>query len=102
MGEHKDIHDLYKATEAMLVLHNICTDWSDNPTSIWGYKGTDVWFGWDSIEEEVEDSDIEEEDEPGIKIITGNLNIPEQETVQYLKEEKRRKWQIILDELFPA
>ena len=43
----------------------------------------------------------DEETEVGIDDIEGEANIPECETPQYLKDEGRRKWQIIFDELFP-
>jgi hypothetical protein len=105
MGEHKDIQHMYKAIEAMLVLHNICIDWSDHPETIWEYDGTDIWPGWDGIEDEMDEDEEEEEEEdmnPGIEIVAGNLNIPECETAQYLKDEGRRKRQIIFDELFPV
>ena len=98
MGEHKDIQTIYKAIEAMLVLHNICIDWNDHPDNIWQYNSTDIWAGWDGVEDRV---DEDEEIEVGIEDIEGEANIPEHETPQYLKDEGRRKRQIIFDELFP-
>ena len=99
MGEHKDIQTIYKAIEAMLVLHNICIDWDDHPDTIWQYNSTDIWEGWDGMEDRVDDED--EETEVGIDDIEGEANIPARETPQYLKDEGRRKRQIIFDELFP-
>jgi hypothetical protein len=106
MGEHKDIQSIYKAIEAMLVLHNICIDWNDHPETIWQFDPMDIWSGWDGVEDEIEDEDeTEGEDdggiEVGIEVIAGDANIPERETPQYLKEEGRRKRQIIFEELFP-
>jgi len=102
MGEHKDIQTIYKAIEAMLVLHNICIDWDDHPDTIWQYNSTDIWEGWDGMEDRVDDEDDEDEGmEVGIDDIEGEANIPTRETPQYLKDEGRRKRQIIFDELFP-
>jgi hypothetical protein len=102
MGEHKDIQTIYKAIEAMLVLHNICIDWDDHPDTIWQYNSTDIWEGWDGMEDRVDDEDDEDEGtEVGIDDIEGEANIPARETPQYLKDEGRRKRQIIFDELFP-
>jgi hypothetical protein len=106
MGEHKDIQTIYKAIEAMLVLHNICIDWNDHPKNIWQFDSTDIWLGWDGVDNEGEEEEEEEEEaegnaDIGIEVIDGDANIPEYETAQYLKEEGRRKRQIIFDELFP-
>ena len=103
MGEHKDIQVIYKAIEAMLVIHNICINWNDHPETIWQYDFTDIWAGWDGVEDRV-DEDEDEEDEQteiGIEVIERKVNIPEHETAQYLKNEGRRKWQIVFNELFP-
>jgi hypothetical protein len=99
MGEHKDVQEIYKAIEAMLVLHNICIGWNDHPDSIWEYDPTDIWEGWDGVDDRVDDEG--DEAEVGIEDIEGEANIPERETPQYLKDEGRRKRQIVFDELFP-
>jgi hypothetical protein len=84
------------------VLHNICIDWDDHPDTIWQYNSTDIWEGWDGMEDRVDDEDDEDEGtEVGIDDIEGEANIPARETPQYLKDEGRRKRQIIFDELFP-
>ena len=53
----------------------------------------------DRVDEDEDEED--EETEIGIEVIEGNVNFPEHETAQYLKNEERRKRQIIFNELFP-
>ena len=43
MGTHRNIQDMYKAIEAMMILHNICIDWNDSPEEIWDYDPADHW-----------------------------------------------------------
>ena len=97
------IQILYEAIEAMLVLHNICIEWNDHPKSISQYNPTDIWPGWDRVEDE-DDEDGEEENNTadGIEAIMGEANIPVHETADYLQEEGWRKWQIIFNQLFPV
>jgi hypothetical protein len=93
MGEHKDIQDMYKAIEAMMVLHNICIDWGDQPEQIWGYDPIDHWG--DEDERDPVDDDV------GCEDIDGDPQVPAHETEQWLREIGRQKRQIVLDELFP-
>ena len=85
------------------MLHNICINWNDHPETIWQYDSTDIWAGWDGAEDRVDEDEDEEDEETeiGIEVIEGEVNIPERETAQYLKNEGRRKRQIIFNELFP-
>jgi hypothetical protein len=64
---------VYQAIEAMLVLHDICIDWNDHPDTIWQYNSTDIWEGWDGVEDRVDDED--EEREVGIDDIEGEANM---------------------------
>jgi hypothetical protein len=59
MGEHKDIQVMYKAIEAMLILHNIFIDWDDHPERIWNFTldSVELWPGWDGDEDVDEDVD---------------------------------------------
>ena len=91
MGSHRDMQDVYKAIEAMMILHNICLRWGDDPTKIWDYHPEDRWQGDDDLEETI-DADLF--DAPAV-------DIPEHESYDWLKEAGRRKRWILLDTLFP-
>ena len=93
MGKHENIQDMYKAIEAMMVLHNICIDWSDRPEDIWDYDPTDVW---PDDGEEGMDVDI------GCEVIGGDAQVPGHETDAWLKEMGRQKRMNMLNELFPV
>ncbi|KAL1948348.1 hypothetical protein VTO73DRAFT_12423 [Trametes versicolor] len=41
MGPHDDLDDLYKAIEALMILHNICIEWKDKPEYIWSFDPRD-------------------------------------------------------------
>ena len=43
MGEHMDIQTIYKAIEAMLVLHNICIDQDELPPAL---RSLWYWLSW--------------------------------------------------------
>lgn len=88
MGAHKDIQEIYKAIEAMMILHNICIFWRDNPERIWEYNPNDPW---PEVKAEI-DNDMEEEDG----------DVPRHETEQWLRETGHLKRRILLDALFPA
>jgi len=35
MGIHRRIQDMYKAIEALMIIHNICIDWEYRPEDVW-------------------------------------------------------------------
>lgn len=95
MGKHSDIQDIYRAIEAMIVLHNICIDWGDKPEDSWSFSLRD---DWESHEEDEEDEDVN--NEVGGEIIEGEAEVPVYETERWLKEEGRRKRQAIFEYLY--
>ena len=92
MGKHNNMGDMYKAIEALIVIHNICIDWGDSPEDIWDFNMED------DLCHSAED---DEELEMGGEIIGGNAEVPAHETDEWLRMQGRRKQQIIMDELFP-
>jgi hypothetical protein len=90
MGIHRKIQDMYKAIEAMMIIHNICIDWGDRPEDTWDIDSADSW------------SDSEEEDDEIVGgIIGGEPNVPPHETEDWLLEQGRQKRLILMNELFP-
>lgn len=79
MGRHEDIQDLYKAMEAMMIIHNICMDWKDRPDYIWDFDPTDDWSD-DEDEDEVQGEDV------GCEVIDGEAHVPDHETNAWLME----------------
>ena len=90
MGPHRDIQEMYKALEVMMILHNICIDWNDKPEEIWGYDPVDHW------------GDDDEDGNIGFEEIDGDAEVPEHETEQWLRETGRQKRLVLLDTLFPS
>jgi len=76
MGKHKNIQDMYKAIEVMMILHNICIDWDDQPEQIWGYDPLDHWG---DNEEDLVDDNVGSED------IDGDVQVPAYEMERWLK-----------------
>jgi hypothetical protein len=91
MGAHADIQEMYKAIEALLILHNMCIEYGDKPEDIRGYdpKG-------DFDDEEGEDL----ENGDGM-ILDDGEGIPARETDAWLKRQGRAKRMIIFNDLFP-
>lgn len=90
MGHHNNVHDLYKAIEALMILHNICIDWKDEP---------------EYIDPPRPDEEMPEEIDANENInivVAGGTDIPSHKTNKWLKEEGYRKRQAILDDLFPV
>lgn len=94
MGHHNNVHDLYKAIEALMILHNIC--WKDEPEYIWKYDPTDPPRPDEEMPQEID------ADENINVVVAGGTDIPSHETDEWLKEEGYRKRQAILDDLFPV
>ncbi|EJF59915.1 hypothetical protein DICSQDRAFT_64153 [Dichomitus squalens LYAD-421 SS1] len=92
-GKHHDIEDLYKAIEALLILHNICMDWNDHPEDITNF---------DPRELPVDDENEEQDPDENPPILEGDANIPLHETDQWLKEQGYAKRNVLLEYLFPA
>ena len=93
-GQHRDIEDLYKAIEALLILHNICMDWNDRPEDI---------LNFDPKELPVDFEDEDDEQDPDEDLLAhGDANIPVHETDQWLREQGYAKRKYLLDYLFPA
>ena len=97
MGHHDNIQDLYKANEALLILHNICIDWGDAPEHIWKFNPDDPPRDDEEMPEEIDGDDAE----PINCVVVGQTAIPSHETEQWLKEEGYRKRLAVLDELSP-
>jgi hypothetical protein len=56
MGPYADIQEMYKAIEAMLILHNMCIDYGDKPGDDWEIDTTGVSHEVGLVEHD-EDSD---------------------------------------------
>ena len=89
MGPHRNIQDMYKAIEALMIIHNICFDWGDKPEDTWDIEGAD------------DRSDDEEDDGMESSIINGEADVPAHETERWLLEQGREKWLILMNELIP-
>lgn len=89
MGPHADIQEMYKAIEALLILHNMCIDYGDKPDDDWEID----------LDEE---RSVEHEEDPDAMIIENGENIPARETNNaWLKRQGRAKRMIIFNDLFP-
>lgn len=92
MGPHRDMDETYNAIEALLILHNISIEWSDNPERIWDFDPTDP--GVEDDGDEREDGDFCREE------LDGEAVVPAHESDAWLKVQGRRKRQLLFDELF--
>jgi hypothetical protein len=79
---------MYKAIEAMMIIHNICIDLQDKPDDNWDFKATDR-------------SDSNSDDGMGGETIEGEAEVLVHETENWLMKQGRQKQLILLDELFP-
>ena len=98
LGTHRDVQDMYKAIEAMLVLHNICIEWQDHPQDIIDFNPRD-----DFDEAAVADPPVQVDMDTRVycQVIEGEAEIPEHETDLWMKEQGHLKRKQILDRLFP-
>ena len=62
---------MYKAIEAMMILHNICIDWNDSPEEIWDYDPANHWEN---------DGNDEDDGIGGDEEFNGDAQVPEHET----------------------
>lgn len=92
MGWHKNLQEIYKVIEALLILHNMCIDYGDIPEHILDFDPSD-----NTIPVEVAAGDIHF----GLVEVTQEANIPQYETDQWIKEEGRCKRDLIFNDLFP-
>ncbi|CAK5267076.1 unnamed protein product [Mycena citricolor] len=90
LGPHKDIQDVYKTIEVLLILHNICLDLQDKPEERWSMR---------PVDERSEDGEpvggIQSEEDR-------DDEVPEHETDHYLKiagRARRLRW---LNCLYPT
>ena len=76
MGPHKEIQDIYRTIEALMVLHNMAIDFRDRPSDEW------------RIDKNPDDHDDESngDEEPIIADVVGEASVPQYETDDYLKE----------------
>ncbi|KAF8215549.1 hypothetical protein K438DRAFT_2104790 [Mycena galopus ATCC 62051] len=100
MGPHKDIEDIYRTTEALMVLHNMAIrvwlhckhsiDFNDRPSDKW------------RLDKSLDDQDTENDgdEEPPVQIVVGQAQVPAYETDNYLKEQGRIKQLALLNKLF--
>lgn len=96
MGPHDDLDDLYNVIEALMILHNVCIDWGDQPEDIWSFDPKDPPRDGEEMPEEV-DCDMVSIYE---NIVEGP-QVPRYETDTWLKEQGYRKRWAIFNELFP-
>jgi hypothetical protein len=91
MGAHADIQEMYKAIEALLILHNMCIEYGDKPEDIWGYdpKG------------DFDDEEGEYLENGDGMILDDGEGIPARETDAWLKRQGQAKRMIIFNDLFP-
>lgn len=96
MGRHRNVQGIYKVIEALMVLHNICLIWNDEPTYQWYYYqlGPDDEDGDDLV-------DPDAQVDPAMFGDTTNTHIPQHETDDWLKDMGRRKRRLMLDAMFP-
>lgn len=90
MGPHLNIQDLYKAIEALMILHNMCIDHGDQPDYFWTTMG-------EGFTEEV-DFDNDTDVDVGEQF---SSQIPPHETDEWLKIMGKRKRMIIFNDLVP-
>lgn len=89
MGSHEDVNDIYRAIEALMILHNMCLYHGDHPASIWNVvlQDEDLLRNGDGYE---------------MTAIDGPPNNPQGETDASLREAGYRMRMEILDQVFPA
>ncbi|KIL55497.1 hypothetical protein M378DRAFT_90850, partial [Amanita muscaria Koide BX008] len=92
MGPHADIQEMYKAIESLLILHNMCIDYGDEPEDNWEFATTE------SLDEE---GFVELDEDAGPTIVENGQSIPGWETDAWLKRQGRAKRMIIFNDLFP-
>lgn len=93
MGPHTDIQEMYKAIEALLILHNMCIDYGDKPDDDWEIDTTDV---------SDEEGSVEHDEDPNAMIVENGQSIPAWETDAWLKRQGCAKQMIIFNDLFPG
>lgn len=97
MGPHDDVQEIYRVTEALIILHNICLEHNDQPEDIYDYV-----LSLESESEDAVDADEEDSGNFGCEDITGKAQVPGHETDNWLKVQGYRKQMALLNELFPV
>ncbi|PBK65329.1 hypothetical protein ARMSODRAFT_892022, partial [Armillaria solidipes] len=95
MGAHRDVQDIYRVVEALIVLHNMCLYYDDHPENIVNIVLRDT-----DLRTDHDDGDAEEGF--GGETIDGEPNVPAHETATWLKEEGYRMRLNLLDEVCPV
>lgn len=85
------IRRTYKVIEAMMILHNLCIDMGDHPEEIPFFNPTD-----DAAYDDELDVDLPEY---GGNLDTGQVNIPAQESDEWLKQQGRLRREQIMDDI---
>ena len=95
MGAHRNMDEVYKVIEVLMILHNMCIEHGDHPEDIWDFDPSDGL-------EALDDDDGDDDDKINLPVyIDPQANIPAYETPRWLKEMGRQKRQLIFSELFP-
>ena len=94
MGPQKDIQEVYKEIEAMMIIHNICIVWKDKPEQILAFNPNDDWKD-DLAERDEINGDLRLE-----MIDAGKANAPVQN--EWLREMGCQKWDGIFSQLHPG
>lgn len=94
LGRHEDIKQAYRVIQALMVIHNLCIDFGDQPMD-----------GGDDTQGNVtQEEDITQEDILGYGGVEMDeaVQLPEGETAELLREEGQAKRNAVLDDLFPV
>ncbi|KAF7367609.1 DDE Tnp4 domain-containing protein [Mycena sanguinolenta] len=92
MGIHKDVQDVWRALDALLVMHNMCLWHNDHPKHLEDYR--------DSLRDD--DAPGGNHDEPEVdEQVFDTPDIPAEETAAWLKDRGLELRQQLLDQVFP-
>lgn len=92
LGANQDIHEIYRAVQAMMVLHNLCIDWGDSPEEI-------PFFDPDTAEDDAQPLNVDLTDYTAPAV--GDPNVPLWETDDWLKHAGQQMREDSMDDLFP-
>ncbi|KAJ7194554.1 hypothetical protein GGX14DRAFT_377911, partial [Mycena pura] len=94
MGAHANVDDVWRAIDALLIMHNMCLWYGDHPQSFEEYSDK---LGDDRIRE------VQDEDHDTILSLSsmGAANIPRHETATWLKQQGIQFQKELLDIVCP-
>ncbi|EPQ53226.1 hypothetical protein GLOTRDRAFT_45952 [Gloeophyllum trabeum ATCC 11539] len=96
LGAHHDIQEIYRAIQAMMVVHNLCIDLGDAPEDIPAFDLVD-----EDATPDDQDLDIELPDYGGVEGME-EIQVPEWELDdEVLKQAGHQMREEIMNELFP-